>query len=400
MRTEIEDLIIKSDTKIIMIVLDGLGGLPGKEGFTELEAAQTPNMDKLAAGGTCGLSEPIAAGVTPGSGPSHFALFGYDPFATQIGRGVLEALGIGMKLTENDLPARANFATIDAAGLVTDRRAGRIPTEKNKELCELLQSKIATIDDIKVTIKPVKEHRFVVMFSGVGLGGSLTESDPQKEGRPLSKIEALDETSGKSADVVNEFIARALEVLKDEHPANALLMRGIAKPPSIPSMKERFKLATAAIATYPTYKGLAKLVGMEILDGGDTIQDEIECLKNNYKKHDFFYFHVKKTDSRGEDGDFDEKVKVIEEFDKKLPEIVSLQPAVIAITSDHSTPCRLKGHSWHPNPFLLASDTCLPDRTKTFSERECVCGGLGRFPAEDAIALMLAHSLKMKKYGA
>ena len=400
MRKEIEDLIFKSDAKIVLAVMDGLGGLPGKNGFTGLDAAKTPNMDRVATRGICGLSEAVATGVTPGSGPAHLSLFGYDPFETQIGRGVLEALGIGMELTEKELSARANFATIDKSNIITDRRAGRIPTEKNRELCDLLQSKISKIEDVEVIIRPVKEHRFVVVFRGEGLGGHLTESDPQKEGNPMNKVQSLDVDSQKSAEIVNRFIAQVLDILKDKRPANALLLRGISKPPCIPSMEEAFNLTPAAIATYPMYKGLARLVGMEVLECGESINDEVRCLKDNFDRFDFFYLHVKKTDSHGEDGNFKEKVKVIEEFDRELPGIVELNPSVLVITSDHSTPSRLKGHSWYPNPFLLVSDTCLPDTVKTFSERGCMLGGLGHFLAKDAIALMLAHSLKMKKYGA
>ncbi len=400
MRREMADLIIKSNAKIILVVVDGLGGLPGKNGLTELETARTPNMDKLATRGICGLSEAIAIGVTPGSGPAHFALFGYDPFETQIGRGVLEAMGIGMELTKKDLSARANFATLNSSGIVTDRRAGRIPTDKNRELCNLLQSRISKIEDIEVIIRSVKEHRFVVVFRGEGLGDSLTESDPQREGNQMNKVQSLDADSQKSAEIVNRFISQALDILKDKHPANALLLRGISKPPSIPSMEEAFKLTPAAIATYPMYKGLATLVGMEILKCGESIKDEIVCLRDNFDRFDFFYLHIKKTDSAGEDGNFAEKIKAIEEIDRELPGIIELNPSVLVITGDHSTPCKLKGHSWHPNPFLLVSDICLPDTVKTFSERECMAGGLGHFLAQDAITLMLAHSLKMKKYGA
>ncbi len=397
----IKSLLNEVDTKIVLLVIDGLGGLPMVEGGkTELETANTPNLDSLASKSNCGLSEAISPGITPGSGPSHLALFGYDPLKYQIGRGVLEALGIGFEMTKRDLACRANFATMKD-GIITDRRAGRIPTEKNEQLCKLLAEKIGKIDDVEVIIRPGKEHRFVVVFRGDGLSDGLTESDPQKPGLKPLKIEALNEGAKKSAEIANKFIERVNEVLKDERPANTALLRGLAKHPDIPSMKEVFGLKTAAIANYPMYKGLARLVGMDILETGSTIESEFNTLEKNFAKFDFFYVHIKKTDSYGEDGNFEAKVGIIEEVDKFIPRLEALKPEVIVVTGDHSTPAKLKAHSWHPNPFLLYSPVCLADKVQVFSERECASnGGLGRFPATEAIPLMLAHSLRLNKYGA
>lgn len=392
-------LAVQTDSKLVMVVIDGLGGLPVK-GKTELEAAKVPNLDLLASKSICGLIDPISYGITPGSGPSHLALFGYDPFQFEIGRGVMEALGVGLKMTRNDLAARANFATIDEEGRIVDRRAGRIPTEKNQEICRILQEQIREIDGIQVFVYPGKEHRFVIMFRGEGLAQELTDGDPQKDGLPAKKVEALSETAQKTADMVKRYIERAMEILRPLHPANTILLRGFSKIPDIPTLSDRFKLRSAAIATYPMYRGLATLVGMEILEAGETLKDEVEALKRSYPDHDFFYIHFKKTDSSGEDGDFRRKVKALEEIDRVIPAILKQKPDVLVVTGDHSTPSLLKAHSWHPNPVLLYSKYTRPDQIRRFTERNCQRGQLGRFPAKRVLPLMLANGLKLKKFGA
>lgn len=394
----IKNLSIKTKTKIVLLVLDGLGDIPYNE-KTALEKAVTPNLDNLAKKSVLGSTDAIFSGITPGSGPSHLALFGYDPLKYEIGRGLLEALGINLELTSFDLACRANFATKDKNNIITDRRAGRISTEKNEQLCALLQKKINKIEDVEVIIKPGKEHRFVIVFRGQGLEQNLSDADPQKEGNIQIFAEALTKESEKAASIINQFVSLVDEVLKDEYPANTALVRGYAKFPSIPSMTELFKLNPAAIATYPMYKGLSRLVGMQILDTGETIESEIKTLSENFSNFDFFYLHIKKTDSYGEDGNFEKKVTIIEEVDKYIPQILSLKPDVLVITADHSTPALLKGHSWHPNPFLLFSPYIQSDE-KLFTEFECARGSLGRFPSQEAMVLMLAHALKLKKFGA
>ncbi|MBS3906701.1 MAG: 2,3-bisphosphoglycerate-independent phosphoglycerate mutase [Syntrophaceae bacterium] len=395
----LQSLAMQTDSKLILVVIDGIGGLPVR-GKTELEAAKTPNLDRLAYKSNCGLIDPISYGITPGSGPSHLALFGYDPFRYEIGRGVMEALGIGLKLTQNDLTARGNFATIDEKGTIIDRRAGRISTEKNQEICRFLQSKIREVNGIKVAIYPGREHRFVIVFQGEGLKDDLTDADPQKDGQKAKGTENLTEEAQRTAEVVNEYLGRAMEALKPFHPANAVLLRGFSKIPNIPTMFERFKLKPAAIATYPMYRGLARLVGMEVLETGETLQDEVETLKNSFNGYDFFYIHFKKPDSAGEDGNFKLKVKALEEIDRMIPSILRLNPDVLVVTGDHSTPAILKSHSWHPNPILLYSKYIRPDRIRRFTERQCQKGQLGRFPALEIIPLMLANGLKLKKFGA
>lgn len=397
----IKALSIKTDSKILLLVIDGVGGLPHPiTGKTELETAKKPNIDSLAKKGILGLSHPIARGITSGSGPSHLALFGYDPIKHQIGRGVLEALGIGFSITEKHLTARANFATMDKNNIITDRRAGRIPTEKNIELTNKLQSSIKKIKDVNVIIRNGKEHRFVVILDGVGLDDSLTETDPQKEGLPPFPLMALKESAKKSAEVLNKLIIEINKVLKDEPKANTVLLRGISKYPTIPSMIEVFKLKPACIANYPMYKGLAKLIGMEILTTGDTIKSEFDTLEANHYKFDFFYLHIKKTDSYGEDGNFENKLKIIEEVDKQIPRLNKLNFDCIVITGDHCTPALLKSHSWHPNPFLLVSKYLIPDEFESFNEKNCKKGGLGQFFSVEAMPMMLAYAKKLEKYGA
>jgi 2,3-bisphosphoglycerate-independent phosphoglycerate mutase len=396
----IANLIQKNSTKIILVVVDGVGDIPDSSGMTALQQAATPNLDKLAGESQLGQTIPVDMGITPGSGPAHLSLFGYDPLVCEIGRGVLEALGLGTSLGPIDLAARANFATRNEQGIITDRRAGRIPTEINEELCGKLSRNLGKIQDVEVKVYPGKEHRFVVVFSGDGLNDKLKDADPQETGKSEVWVESLDNESKKAKDVANEFIKRVQEILKDDSPANTCLLRGMAKAPRIMKFDELFGLKACAIATYPMYKGLSRLVGMDVVDGITTLEQEIETLKKEYQNYDYFYIHVKKTDSYGEDGNRPSKVKVIEQFDGLLPEILDLGPHVLCITSDHSTPTVLKGHSWHPNPFLIKGSYMREDGGERFTEFECTKGGLGTFYAKNAMQLMLAQAGRLKKFGA
>jgi 2,3-bisphosphoglycerate-independent phosphoglycerate mutase len=381
------------------VVIDGLGGLP-VDGRTELEVGSLPNLDRLASQSLCGLIDPIAPGITPGSGPSHLALFGYDPVRYQIGRGVLEAVGVGMDLEKGDLAARGNFATVDSKGTVVDRRAGRISTEKNQQLCRALQKQIETIEGVQVIIESGREHRFVVVFRGDDLDEGLTDADPQKEGKKAAPSVGLHEGARRSASVVNGFIERATELLQGHHPSNTVLLRGFSRVPNIPNMRDLFKVKAGAIASYPMYRGLARLVGMELLETGETVEDEIDTIINFFDDFEFFFFHIKEPDIRGEDGDFEGKVAALEKIDTLIPEIVKLEPDVLAITGDHSTPSILGSHSWHPNPVLIYSKYARTDSVVRFTERECAMGGLGRISAVNLMPLLLANALKMKKFGA
>jgi 2,3-bisphosphoglycerate-independent phosphoglycerate mutase len=395
---QIKALAQSTPSKIILLVLDGLGGLPRPEtGKTEMETARLPNFNNLAAKSICGLSQPVGSGITAGSAPGHTALFGYDPFAVNIGRGVLEAVGIDFPIEQGDVLARGNFCTVDGNGVITDRRAGRIATELNAELCKLLGMKI---DDIQVLTAPVKDYRFVICFRGAGLRDAVSETDPQHEGMKPLLVTATTAGAIKTANVANQFVERAKKILADKHPANMLLLRGFSREPEILSMQAIYKLKPAVVATYPMYRGLARLVGMDNLPTGNTFADEINTVKEHYNEYDFFFVHVKPIDAAGEDGDFDRKVKILEDIDKTLPDLLGLNPDVLVVTGDHSTPAILKGHSWHPVPTMLYSKYCRPDKVVEFSESGCLGGGLGIFPAMDIMPLAMANALKLNKYGA
>jgi 2,3-bisphosphoglycerate-independent phosphoglycerate mutase len=390
----------KSTDKIVMLVIDGLGGLPDpKTGRTELEAARITNLDALAERGICGLSDPVAPGITPGSGPGHLALFGYDPLEYKIGRGVLEAVGIDLELGKGDVAARGNFCTLDEKGIITDRRAGRISTEKCAELCKLLNNIVITGVDIKSY--PVREHRFVVIFRSENLQTELTESDPSIIGIAPLKIKPVNTIAKGTATIVNKFITKAKEILQNHHPANMILLRGFSKKPQLPTIQEIYKLTPLAITVYPMYRGLARLVGMDIARTGTTLEDEFKTLEDNFnKKYDFFFVHIKWTDTAGEDGTFTRKVKVIEQIDAALPGLTALDPNVLVITGDHSTPSVLGGHSWHTVPVVIYSKYCRADGVKEFSEKAFLAGGLGRINATHIMPLAMANALKLTKFGA
>jgi 2,3-bisphosphoglycerate-independent phosphoglycerate mutase len=388
-----------SPSKIVMLVIDGLGGIPDPNtGKTELETAYTPNLDALATKGITGLNDPISPGITPGSAPGHLALFGYEPLTCPIGRGILEAIGINFDLKPGDIAARGNFCTTDKDGIVTDRRAGRISTEECIRLCQLLDG--IEIDGVKIIVLPVKEHRLVVILRGEDLSANISDSDPQQIGVTTRVIMALNQEANLTADITNRFLIQTKEILAGHHQANMILLRGFSKPPQFPSMADIYKLKTAAIATYPMYRGLAKTIGMEILKTGQEIEDELEILKQNFEQYDFFFIHIKETDAAGEDGDFKRKVASLEHIDKLLPNVTNLEPDVIIVTGDHSTPAVLKGHSWHAVPILLYSKYCRPDGTNRFSESSCNLGGLGRISATNIMPLAMANALKLEKFGA
>jgi len=400
------ELTIKTNAKLALIVLDGVGDIAtaAQDYMTPLEAARTPNLDALVRQGCAqGRMTPVAPGITPGSGPGHLGLFGYDPLEFEVGRGVIEALGLGMELKAGDVAARANFCTLDQQGLVTDRRAGRIATEICEELCAKLAAKIKKVGDVEVIIKAGKEHRFVVVFRGQGLEGPITSTDPNREGLPLATAKPEDAQSAgqkKTAKAINDFYALALPILAQHPKANGFLMRGIAHQPDIPMFEQRYGLKAAAIAVYPMYKGLAQLVGMAKIEGPQTIAEQFERYVAEYDRYDYFFIHYKYTDKYGEDGNFAAKTKAIEELDAALPILLRKMPDVLAITGDHSTPCALKGHSWHPQPVLLHSACSGSDKLERFTETGANAGSLGVFPAKFLIRLMQANARMFDKFGA
>jgi len=400
----LKDLLRPNGTKIVLLVMDGLGGIRnGDFPKTALERARTPNMDRLAAEGLCGRSIPISLGVTPGSGPAHVALFGYDPLAPEndLGRGVTEVTGVGFDLEKSDIAIRGNFATVDDKGVLTDRRAGRLPHEECVRICAKLQEKIREIDGVEIMVMPVREYRFGVVLRGTGLSPEVEETDPQLTGKkPLPPVARAPEAE-RTASVIEEFVKRADALLAGEPKANTVLMRGISRRPHLEPFEERYGLKGAAIAAYPLYRGVARLCGMDLIDTGFSVKEEFDTLEAAYTgDHDFFFIHIKKTDSYGEDGDIEGKAGVIEEVDAEIPRLLALRPDVLVITGDHSTPCAMKGHSWHPVPLLISSELCGRDAAVRFDEIECDRGGLGLFPATKIIELALANAGRLKKFGA
>ncbi len=400
-----QELTGKPQGKIALLVMDGVGDIAVKENnyLTPLEAAKTPNLDALAKDSAQGRMIPVAPGITPGSGPGHLGLFGYDPLEFEVGRGVIEALGLGIELKAGDVAARANFCTLDENGIVTDRRAGRIPTETCEKLCAMLSAKIKKIGDVEVIIQPGKEHRFVVVLRGKGMEGPLTDADPQKVGFPIPQVEPRDAKSAKAkktAKVIKEFYKQALPIIAKEKPANGFLMRGIAHQPDIPLFEQRYNLKPACIAVYPMYKGLAQLVGMTKIEGPQTIAEQFETYKKLYDEYDFFFIHFKYTDKYGEDGNYAAKVKAIEDFDAALPILMEKKPDVIVVTGDHSTPTPMKGHSWHPQPVLIHSQFSGSDKLERFTDTGANLGSLGVFPAKDLIRYIQANAGMLEKFGA
>jgi 2,3-bisphosphoglycerate-independent phosphoglycerate mutase len=395
----LRELAVPNDTKILLLVIDGLGGLPNETGRSELEQAHVPRLDRLAQDSMCGLTVPVAPGVTPGSGPGHLALFGYDPLRYRVGRGVLEALGIDFDLHPSDVAARGNFCTVDADGRITDRRAGRISTEENAKRCALLSD--IKLPGVQVFVEPVREHRFLLVLRGEGLSDRLSETDPQREGAKPLPVRALAPEAESTAALLNDFIAQATTMLAPHAPANMLTLRGLAKRPDMPSIVDICQFRAGAIAAYPMYRGLAKLVGMQVVPTGATFADEIETLKSEWHKHDFFFIHFKRADSAGEDGDFQAKMRALEEIDGYIDDLHALQADVFMVAGDHSTPSTVAGHSWHPVPFLFHAKThARHDVTEGFNEKACRNGVLGTFPAKEVLSLAMAHSGRLTKFGA
>lgn len=397
-----EQLGRKNERRIVFLVLDGLGDIPGGgRAETPLEAARTPNIDALLPQATTGLFDPVEPGITPGSGPGHLGLFGYDPRDHLIGRGVLEALGIDFPLTDHDVAARFNFCTLAANRTIIDRRAGRIGDDVNRRLVEMLNAAIRINGPDEVLVRSVSEHRGLVVLRGGGLGGQVDDTDPQATGVPPRPAEARDPASEPTADYLNQFVAQAESILKDEEKANGVLLRGIDKKPPIPQIGDRFPIQAGAVATYPMYRGIARLVGMTVFDPPGDVAATMAAAGAAPAEYDYLFVHIKYTDKAGEDGNYDGKLAVIEEVDSHLPALMKAKPDVLVITGDHSTPVALKAHSWHPVPALLyAPGTVRPDGSTTFGERACQSGGLGRLPMRHLLPIALAHALKLAKFGA
>jgi 2,3-bisphosphoglycerate-independent phosphoglycerate mutase len=395
----IAPLVVESASKIVLMSLDGLAGLPHPDtGRSEMETARLPNLHALAARSACGLIRHVAPGITPGSGPGHLGLFGYDPLHYQVGRGVLESLGIEFPLQPGDVAARGNFCTVDGQGLITDRRAGRIASEAAIKLTDRL--KTIRLPGVEVFVEPVKEHRFVLVLRGSGLSGKLSETDPQALGKPPLAVMPLEPAAATTADLVNRFIAEARRLLHDAMPANMVLLRGFDQLPHLPQFPRVFGLRAAAIAAYPMYRGLARLVGMEVLKTGGTFAEEIDTLEQHWSSYDFFFLHYKDTDKAGEDGDFAAKVAALERFDAALPRVLAQAPDVVVVTGDHATPSILAAHGWQPVPVLIGSRYCGADPVTQFTERACAAGTIGLMASQSLMPLVLANALRLTKFGA
>ena len=395
---QLRDCYISTNSKIVLLVVDGLGGLAHPDtGKSELETANTPNLDAMARESACGLTMPVLPGVAPGSGPGHLSLFGYDPLKYIIGRGALEALGIDVELRPGDVAARGNFCTVDGSGKLVDRRAGRIPTHLSAPLCERLDG--IELDGVQVDVFPVQDYRFVLRLRAEGLSEMITETDPQINGVPAMEVKPLEASAEKTAGLVNQFVAKAAGLLSEEERGNMVLLRGWAQLPSLPPMGDVYRLNPAAIAAYPMYRGLATVANMRIIPTGHTFADEVETLGENYDAHDFFFIHYKPADAAGEDGDFDAKVKTLEDLDPFIPQIRALNPDVFMVAGDHSTPAIMAAHSWHPVPFMLHSQLTRGEGIDGFDERNCGQGSLGRIPATNVMLLALAHAGKLTKFG-
>jgi len=398
----LDTLLLDEGGSVVLLVMDGLGdtATAASTWRTPLDAARTPNLDALVKESACGRGIPVSPGITPGSGPGHLALFGYDPVEHEIGRGVLEAAGLDMEITPRDVCARANFATYDANGIITDRRAGRIPTKTCQTLTATLATELPSIEDVAIVLKAGRGHRFVAILRGDGLDGDLTDADPHHEGSPILEVKANTPAAAKTARIANEFIARANALLKRERPANGILMRGFSKTPAIRPFPEKWRITSAAIATYPMYRGITKLLGLDVLPTGETIADELDTYVTDAANYDYVFIHVKPTDAAGEDGNFDAKVAAIEETDAALPALLRREPDVLCVTGDHSTPIANKAHSWHPVPVMVRSKLCGADRLERFTERHCNSGSLGIFPMAELMPVLLANAGRIDKFGA
>jgi 2,3-bisphosphoglycerate-independent phosphoglycerate mutase len=402
-RDLVRELHLPSGPSIVLLVMDGLGDLASASTSfrTPLEAARTPNLDSICPQSILGRLWPVAPGITPGSGPAHLALFGYDPIDVQVGRGVIEALGLDMDFRPGDIAARANFATIDAAGRVSDRRAGRISDELNRTLCAKLQD-VELGSSITVEVRSGKSHRFAVVFRGPGLEGPLADSDPGREGELVRSVAPIvpNAASLATAGVINRFLTEAHARLADDTPANGVLLRGIGGLPTIPSFAERFGLHPAAIASYPMYRGLAQLVGMTKVPTADGARAEFETYRSLAAAYDFVFIHIKATDMHGEDGNFDGKVAAIEAVDAALPLLLRDPPGVLAITGDHATPVSYRGHGWQAVPVLVHAERGGADGIARFTERAAISGSLGTLRMKELMPVLLAAAGRLAKYGA
>lgn len=396
---DLTDVIQGSGGKIVLFVLDGLGGFRTAERPSELHEARTPNLDRLASEGSSGLHTPVAPGITPGSGAGHLALFGYDPLVYELGRGALSAAGIGFDLRPGDVAARVNYCTLDESGNIIDRRAGRIPTDENARLCEKIRKGVAPPEGCEFFIETEREHRALLVLRGEGLSPEVSDTDPQQNGVPPLDPEATSPEGAATAEALSLMLRGIREVLDGED-ANFILLRGFDTQTDLPSLKERYALDGLAIAGYPMYRGVARLLGMTVDDPRSTPDELAQALKTSWDAHGFFYLHYKAPDTAGEDGDFDAKVSAIEEADASIAAMMEVSPDVFCVTGDHATPAVLRSHSWHPVPFIMWGPRVPRDLVERFDEEEARLGGFGQLRGKELMPLMLAAAGRLKKFGA
>jgi 2,3-bisphosphoglycerate-independent phosphoglycerate mutase len=395
---QLRDLVNDNPAHLVLLVIDGLGGYADARQDSELEAATTPNLDQLAAEGACGLARPAGPGITVGSGPGHLALFGYDPLQYDLGRGLLSAIGLGVEVRPGDVAARGNLAFLDDEGRVTDRRAGRIDDDRARAIVGHLQQQVG-LDDVEVTFEHVSEHRVLLVLRGEGLVPHVEDLDPQRTGVPPREPATTSPEGERLAEVLQQLDAAIRTALTDQD-ADTVLFRGFDTLHELPSMQDRFRLRPATVATYPMYRGVAQLVGMDALPVVGSLAEQIELMSANWDPYDFLFAHEKAADRAGHDGDREAKIAAIEAVDAVIPDLVALGPDVLAITGDHAAPTQLRGHSWHPVPTLLWGDKVGRDDVQRFGERACAAGMLGHLRTQDLLPLMLASAGRLEKYGA
>lgn len=404
--------------KVIFVICDGLADRPIPElgGLTPLEAAPTPHLDKLAYEAECGMMHTLGRGKTPGSDTAHLTLFGYDIATSYSGRGPIEVAGLGMELKHGDVALRGNMGTV-IDGMITDRRAGRIRVVT--PVCEALDG--MEIDGVTFIVKPGTAHRAGVIIRGEGLSDAIIDADPHVPDVPIRTVTPTDDTpeAKKTADVLNKFLARAHEVLKDHQfnkdriaagdlPANYLLVRGAGQYKQVESFEKRYGLSACCIAGGGLYKGIGAFLGMDILEvpGATALPDtdieaKFKLAVDSLKKYDFVFVHVKAADSLGEDGDHAGKRDFIARIDQAVPVLAGRPDDTLLVwTADHTTPCEMKAHSADPVPIMYHGGAVRTDRVESFGERACGEGGLGFISGLDLMPQVMNLLGKLHLVGA
>ena len=404
--------------KVVLVIIDGLGDRPISElkDQTPLEAANTPNLDYFATNGITGIMNAIDVGIRPGSDTSHLAIFGYDPETHYTGRGIFEAAGIGMELKKGDIALRGNFATVTEDLIIVDRRAGRI--ENVSKLADALNG--MKIDGVRFFVKAGVMHRAGVVLRGSNLSHMVSDNDPHEVGVKVKQVKALDNTEEAkfTASVINKFLEEAHKILKEHEvnkkrrkerllEANYILLRGASKLTHFEPFEKKYKLKACCIAGAGLYKGIAKVLGMDVLQvkgatgtANTDINAKFIAAKKALAKYDFVFVHIKYADNYAEDGNVFGKLKFIEKIDDALIHLIGIKDTLIVITADHSTPCKLKAHSGDPVPIVMFGEGVRTDKVKEFNERSCMQGGLGRIKGKDLMNEILNLIGKAKLYGA